>query len=339
MRLIVLMISALVVVACGDGTQKKTFVPPNSGTNSGTNSSTPNNATTPVNVGATCGNGTLDPIETCDPAIATGAGACPSSCSSRACTTATLIGAAETCTAECIVEPVGCVDGDGCCTAGCTSDTDSDCSDGPAMCGNGVIEAGELCDGNCPTSCPAGPSACQPSLRTGAANTCDAQCLQTTITACQGGDGCCPNGCTNATDSDCTANCTPETCANIGATCGNPPDGCGGRLNCGTCATGDCTEAYVCSNVGDPCAVDDDCVAGPLAASCLTSEPNGYCSAACNDTRLCTSDSFCGNASTFQDGFCSAPCTSNADCRIEYECRELNSGQPATRTCLPIEDP
>ena len=43
------------------------------------------------------------------------------------------------------------VAGDGCCPAGCNLTVDSDCS---ATCGNGVVEAGETCDGvNCPTDC------------------------------------------------------------------------------------------------------------------------------------------------------------------------------------------
>ncbi len=58
----------------------------------------------------TCGNGELDAGEACDPADT-----CPTSCDDgRACTTDTLRGAAESCTAECVFEVVtSCEDGDG----------------------------------------------------------------------------------------------------------------------------------------------------------------------------------------------------------------------------------
>ena len=60
--------------------------------------------------------------------------------------------------------------------------TDSDC---PPMCGNGVVEPGETCDGDCPTSCPPAPmlasiwpAACAPSW-SGDAATCSARCVVT----------------------------------------------------------------------------------------------------------------------------------------------------------------
>lgn len=37
-----------------------------------------------------------------------------------------------------------CIDGDGCCPMGCTALNDNDCG---AVCGNGVIEGAEECDG------------------------------------------------------------------------------------------------------------------------------------------------------------------------------------------------
>ena len=48
------------------------------------------------------------------------------------------------------VEIVACAPDDGCCPAGCESGTDSDCS---SSCGNGVVDSGETCDGDCPTVC------------------------------------------------------------------------------------------------------------------------------------------------------------------------------------------
>jgi hypothetical protein len=92
-----------------------------------------------------CGNGVLDPGETCDP---------PASCNDgNACTTDQMTGSAATCNVVCGATPItSCAGGDGCCPAGCNQTTDGDCS---ASCGNGAVEAGETCDppGTCPTSC------------------------------------------------------------------------------------------------------------------------------------------------------------------------------------------
>jgi len=77
----------------------------------------------------TCGNGDVEPWETCDTA-AVGAGACPSAadCDDDDSCTADLLADDGTCLAECnnddITEPTP---GDGCCPAGADSVTDSDC--------------------------------------------------------------------------------------------------------------------------------------------------------------------------------------------------------------------
>ncbi len=94
-----------------------------------------------------CGNGALDPGETCDIAIAAGQpGACPTSCDDgNACTTDMLQNAGS-CLAACQHTPITtCLSGDGCCPqgAGCNNNTDSDC---PPVCGNSIIEVGEMCD-------------------------------------------------------------------------------------------------------------------------------------------------------------------------------------------------
>ncbi|MBK9033033.1 MAG: DUF2271 domain-containing protein [Myxococcales bacterium] len=76
-------------------------------------------------VSATCGDGTLDAGETCDP-IAT----CPTSCPAPAdaCQTNTLVGSAAACTAACALATISaCGPDDGCCPVGCTDATDGDC--------------------------------------------------------------------------------------------------------------------------------------------------------------------------------------------------------------------
>ncbi len=92
-----------------------------------------------------CGNGTVDPGETCDIAIAAGQpGACPTSCENTdPCLVVTLI-EPGTCLAECeSVEITDPIHGDGCCPPGANSLNDDDCD---PFCGNAVCEAGEEVD-------------------------------------------------------------------------------------------------------------------------------------------------------------------------------------------------
>jgi hypothetical protein len=78
---------------------------------------------------ALCGNGAIDPGETCDSAAA-GGEACETSCADTgdACMPALLMGDAATCTAMCsVVSITECVSGDGCCATGCGDGEDTDC--------------------------------------------------------------------------------------------------------------------------------------------------------------------------------------------------------------------
>jgi hypothetical protein len=91
---------------------------------------------------------------------------------------------------------------------------------GPAVCGNNTVEAGETCDGNCPTvaDCPAQKDPCMTNVIEGDPMHCDAACRATTITDCRSNDGCCAAGCNYGNDSDCSKSCgdgvvsAPETC-------------------------------------------------------------------------------------------------------------------------------
>jgi len=78
-----------------------------------------------------------------------------------------------------------------------------------AACGDMLVDAPEKCEPGsataaCPTSCPAPADACMPTVLTGTAAMCTAECVVQPITACTGGDGCCAPGC-GSTDSDCAA--------------------------------------------------------------------------------------------------------------------------------------
>jgi hypothetical protein len=152
-----------------------------------------------------CGNGVTDPGEACD-------GDCPSSCDATppACASFRLSGDVSACNVRCDLIPLSiCASGDGCCPSACDASTDSDCVT-TNTCGDDIVQAGELCDGDCPTACPS-PDMCQPQALVGDALTCDARCEpRAEITQCSDGDGCCPSGCDMDTDSDCH---TPWTCA------------------------------------------------------------------------------------------------------------------------------
>jgi cysteine-rich repeat protein len=93
--------------------------------------------------GDPCGNGIVDQGETCDIGITAGnPGACPTDCNdSDACTDDALTG--TRCTQRCThtprtPNPVA----DSCCPIGANGTTDPDC----AVCGNGILELGEVCD-------------------------------------------------------------------------------------------------------------------------------------------------------------------------------------------------
>ena len=115
-----------------------------------------------------CGNGQLDPGEACDPAIATGEGVCPTAatCNAMGCG-ASYSGNPASCDAQCAAPTCG--DDDSCCPSGCDSTNDPQCTN---TCGNGAVEEGETCDGDCPATCD-DRNACTIDAFTGAAETCN----------------------------------------------------------------------------------------------------------------------------------------------------------------------
>jgi hypothetical protein len=108
------------------------------------------NNTTDADCSPLCGNGTIEGGETCDPP-----GSCPASCDDNdACTADVSSGAPQNCNVVCSSTPITApFNGDGCCPPGANSTNDSDCQ---PLCGNGVVEAGEQCEGggtSCTPSC------------------------------------------------------------------------------------------------------------------------------------------------------------------------------------------
>jgi len=98
-----------------------------------------------------------------------------------------------------------CINGDGCCPAGCYADTDDNCT---ALCGNGIHEEGEECDvsiaegepGACPLECQ-DDDLCTVDELLGSG--CQRRCEFSLITDTVHGDNCCPVGADVSTDDDC----------------------------------------------------------------------------------------------------------------------------------------
>jgi hypothetical protein len=294
---------------------------------------------------ATCGDGIVEPGETCDTQAA-GPGACPSpnGCppSPSVCLQEVFTGRA--CSAACTLTPItscGPVS-DGCCPAGCTALDDPDCS---PTCGNGAVQPGEACDtaipagtpGACPTSCDDGDP-CTTDLLV-SAGTCAANCQHLAVTAFVAGDGCCPPGGTLAVDADCAAVCGNGVVEPPVETCDDAVDGsCPTTGTCpatGSCATssvrGDpatCSAACVVTPItacvgGDSCcplgctaASDPDCSpicgdgvveAGEQCDRAITAGFPGACADTCDDGDACTGDIASGSSSD-----CSRHCTHTA---------------------------
>lgn len=99
--------------------------------------------------------------------------------------------------------------------AACSGEGDETMPSAAGLCGNGVVDAGEICDGDCPSGC-ADPDACTADSMTGSAESCDARCVHEPITTCESGDGCCPSSCTAADDDDCDEEvCLWSTCDDV----------------------------------------------------------------------------------------------------------------------------
>jgi hypothetical protein len=204
----------------------------------------------------TCSDGTVVPIEApCN---------CPTSAADcddgDPCTVETFTSGAQcgTCSSS-IVNSCGAIDG--CCPAVCSADNDSDC----AGCGNGRVDPGETCDGDCDDlvdACAEAANACQRAVFSGDADSCDLACGYEEITACGLDDGCCPEGCSFGQDSDCDEEpilhgdaCTfdPIFCEEESATghCLMPSDFIGNGIlisRNGVCTSLDCLSGTPCNN-------------------------------------------------------------------------------------------
>ena len=254
-----------------------------------------------------CGNGQFEPspavpAELCDIAITSGAGACPtaSTCANTgdACIIGTVTGTMcqTTCSFTTITQ-IGLADG--CCPSGGTAANDPDCSPG---CGNGVLDAGELCDicivtdlANCPASCGSNctvgttglcPTSCTPQsvcfdTAPVSFGTCQAHCSQTPVAGrscsdgnvCNGAEVCDGSGvCQPGTSLNCSDSnpCTTDTCDTV--------SGCQHANLTGGGIAG-CDDGNACNGV-EQCVIGGGGTSACQAGTALN----------CNDNNVCTDD-------------------------------------------------
>lgn len=210
-----------------------------------------------------------------------------------------------------------------------------------AFCGDGRVDAGETCDGNCPTSCGTPSDVCTKRELRGSAQTCDAECVEVPIVDCCrpdcsgktcGGDGC-GGSCGSCFGAqECisgTCQCVPD-CS--GKSCGS--DGCGGT--CGSCSgsdrcvSGQC-QACVPSCTGKTCGSDGcggscgSCAAGSSCSFGVCKVDEESCDPV--DNRGCTSPNQCAilsNETTqcalLGTGTRGSFCSDLTDCRGGYAC-------------------
>lgn len=266
----------------------------------------------PVPMISTCGNGLLDPGEACD-------FDCPIACESEnKCLVGRLEGSADECSAACKFDRVTvCASGDGCCPDGCTSADDTDCS---PTCGNGIVEALETCDGDCP-SCDDG-DACTVDTRTGSADQCSLACMHEPARASRTNDGCCPMGATAATDVDCEPRCG-DGVVSAAETCD------------GQCPTS-CDDGNPCtadSRTGSSSTCDVTCSHAPMAAG--SSCGSGM---RCDDSGMCRAP-MCGDGVVDNGERCDGNCPTSCEAATEA-CRvnELR-GSNCSRRCEMVDAP
>ena len=189
-----------------------------------------------------CGNGKKESWEKCEKNLPAGApGACikdPKKCPYKKCMEPYLKGSA--CDVECAWKAVTAAkSGDGCCPPGANFNTDKDC---PANCGNGILEANEVCDpgiksgpGKCKTVADCKDSdPCTTETVTGPA--CHRVCVITkSKPGIESTDGCCPKGMSKIDDADCPPPCGPDQLTNCIDLCKGVSCPSGSCCNYGTC--------------------------------------------------------------------------------------------------------
>lgn len=210
-------------------------------------------------------------------------------------------------------------------------------------CGDGHVDPGEACDGDCPSICD-DSDPCTKDVLTGKASTCDAICSHVPIAQATSGDGCCPMGATYATDKDCPQSCGDGVVDGVELCDGNCPSACDDGDPCTTdsltgsaamCNAKCVSTPITMSKPGDKC-----CPAGANAANDSDCQPvcgngvkegnelcDGDCPTSCPASTGCMTSALSGSAATCDatcktttitgkangDGCCPANANSNTD--------------------------
>jgi hypothetical protein len=325
MGLVISLVACLGAAGCDqDPVGRRPYTDPTSDPASQDEESVTTSATTSSDpIAPSCGNRALDPGETCDTGILQGEGVCPKYCNDAdQCTQDVLI--ADGCNSRCEFHPiVNCsAMSDGCCPVGCTANNDPDCK---PSCGNGALDAGELCDtvipagelGACKTNCDDGVACTADSL---IGEGCASQCQHLEISACGAQDGCCPAGCTQLTDPDC------------GAACGDGVLDKGEQCDTGISSglPGACPLACADQNA---CTSDTLIAAGSCGASCVfapitqCASGDGCCPAGCNEKNDGDCKPTCGNGVIDQQESCdiAVPAGESGACPTSSSCDDGNA--------------
>ncbi len=217
-------------------------------------------------------------------------------------------------------------------------------------CGDGVVQVGEVCDGNCPVDCNDG-NACTLDGVQGHPSTCDARCVYEEIEQCRHGDGCCPKGCSYVDDADCPTECgngqvepgeicdrdCPTDCDDGNACTTDTLSGSAENCNavCGHQLITACVPGDGCCPAGCNALADDDCSASCGNGTIEDGETcDGNCPVDCNDGNACTVDSLTGSAANCSaacshpiiqecvsgDGCCPVACSANTDSDCSASC-------------------
>jgi hypothetical protein len=284
-----------------------------------------------------CGNGRLegDLGERCDPMIAAGLpGACPVSCNdNNPCTTDTISGEKDLCTAT------------------CTNTVDTTLVGCLSTCGNGVVDKDETCDtsiadgkeGACPTKCDDAKPCTEDVLE---GRGCAAKCTATDITlTASTADSCCPTGGNANTDPDCAASCGNKVLEG--------GEACDTGITDGTVVDGKCPKVSDC-NDDKACTTDSvagaDCAQKCAHADVVTAKNSDQCCpAAAHSENDNDCKPVCGNAVVEEAAGeeCDPGITTGAgkcpanidDCDDQKSCTDdsFNSAQGCAAACGHID--
>lgn len=225
---------------------------------------------------------------------------------------------------------------------------ESDAGKGDARCGNGKVEAGETCDGDCPADCDDG-NPCTDDVLLGTADECNAVCDHDAVaesTEC--GDGrlctatgqCVAKGCGNGVLEEgelCDGDC-PESCDDVAADCREFE--LAGWACQRHCKPRPATNGTLCNGGRGACDVRGGCVADVWYRGCVNDD---HCFGVlrCQPDRLicsaeCETDADCGASGVCHDGWCDAPCGSSTTCRNGQVCTSGGGGVYCRpQTCSP----